>query len=126
MDSIHLWIVPAVLVALKVLFDLLPKPLFFAVVAAAVGAFYVRKNMEQARNQRAAKEIEESTDSFLGELDSAEKQRKEREAKKRAAKEQQRLDKIRLQEKQKVSFSSCGMALGMSVLFCVKFFLHHI
>lgn len=102
MDSIHLWIIPLVLVGLKVLYDILPKVAFFGIVAAIAIGYFANEKLATKRIERAAKELEESADSFLDEIDSADKVKKEKDAKKKASKELQRQEKLRAQEKQKV------------------------
>lgn len=102
MDSIHLWIVPLVLVGLKVLFDILPKPVFFGLLVLAIAGYFAHEKVKSSRLERAAKELEESADSFLDELDASDKARKEKEAKKKSLKEQQLKEKLKAQERQKV------------------------
>ena len=102
LESIHLWIVPLVLVALKVCYDILPKAVFFGIVALAILGYFSHQKAQNNRIEKAAKELEESADTFLDELDASEKARKEKEAKKRTLKEQQRKEKLRAQEKQQV------------------------
>ncbi len=50
----------------------------------------------------AAKELEESADTFIDELDKEAKAKKDKEAKKKALKEQQRKERLRAEEKKKV------------------------
>ena len=102
MDSVHLWIAPLVLVGLKVLYDILPKPVFFGLVAVIIAGYFINQKVQEARKEREAKELEESADTFLDELDASDKAKREKDAKKQLAKEQLRKEKIRMEEKQKV------------------------
>jgi predicted lipase len=102
MDSIHLWIVPLVLVGMKVLYDILPKPLFFGMVALVIVGYVANQKMQTTRIERTAKELEEEADTFLDELDATDKAKREKETKKKALKEQQKIEKMRVQQKQQV------------------------
>ena len=120
MDNIHLWIIPVVLIGMKILFDLLPKPVFFALLALLVGAYFLKQKMEASRNERAAKQLEETADTFLDEIDSENKTKKEKEAKKKALREQQQKERLRAEEKQKVIYMMSY--LSIPILVCVNYF----
>ena len=76
-DNVHFWIWPVLLVGVKIIFDLLPRIVFVALMAAAVGAFFLFNKNQEKKIEKAAEEVSSSIDEFLSELDKeAEEKRK--------------------------------------------------
>eukprot|EP01041_Mallomonas_annulata_P004227 gene4227-8410_t len=101
MDHIHFWILPLILVVIKLLFDLLPKPIFFGSIILIVVGYYSYGRFKTNQSERTAKQLEDSADTFLNELNSADKAKKEKESKKKNLKEQQKQDRLRTQLQKK-------------------------
>mmetsp|Transcript_19816 Transcript_19816/g.19926 ORF Transcript_19816/g.19926 Transcript_19816/m.19926 type:complete len:142 (+) Transcript_19816:213-638(+) len=97
MDHIHFWILPLILVVFKILFDALPKPVFFGSIVLIVVGYYSYGRFKMNQSERTAKSLEENADTFLDELNSADKKQREKDAKKKNLKEQQKQDRLRSQ-----------------------------
>jgi hypothetical protein len=78
-ESFHFWVLPLILVLLKFLFDLLPKPIFIGGFGLAVGGLYSYDNYRVKQEEKAAEELEQSADAFLEELTASENAAKEKE-----------------------------------------------
>ena len=82
-DHMHFWILPLILIVTKVLFDLLPTPVFFGLIFLGVGSYYAYDRFKANQSERTAKQLIESADTFLDELNSADKTKKAKEARKK-------------------------------------------
>lgn len=80
-ESVHFWVLPLILVIFKILFDLLPKPVFIALFVAFVGGLYGYDKYRVKKVEQEATEMQKSADQFLNELEESERIRKEQEAK---------------------------------------------
>jgi hypothetical protein len=85
-ENMHFWVLPLLLVLLKILFDVLPKLIFFALFFGAVGALYAYDKYRIKQSEKEASELEKSADQFLSELEESERIRKESEAKEKVSK----------------------------------------
>ena len=59
-DNVHFWIWPVLLVGVKIIFDLLPRIVFVALMAAAVGAFFLFNKNQEKKRQASPKIVQES------------------------------------------------------------------
>ena len=80
-DNIHFWVLPLVLVLMKILFDVSPKPIFIGLFGASLLAIYALDKYKVKQIEKEASEMEKSADLFLNELEESERIRKEEEAK---------------------------------------------
>lgn len=80
-ENMHFWVLPLLLVLLKILFDVMPKPIFFALFLGAVGALFAYDKYRIKQIEIDATEQEKTADQFLSELEESERIRKEAEAK---------------------------------------------
>jgi len=78
MDNIHLWILPVILVVIKLFFDLLPTPFFFGSILLVIGGYYAYNRFKVNQSERTAKQLEDSADTFLSELNRDDKIKKEK------------------------------------------------
>ena len=101
-DSVHFLIIPAALIILKIGFDLVPRPIFFSLVAILIGVYFFNGQRKAMKQASAAKELEESADTFIDELDKEANAKKDKESKKKAQKEQKQKERLRAEEKKKV------------------------
>ena len=72
-ENMHFWILPLILVFFKFLFDMLPKPVFFGLFAAAVVGIIAYDKYKVQQSEKAAQQLEKSADNFLDELAASEK-----------------------------------------------------
>ena len=84
-ENMHFWVLPFVLVLLKILFDVTPKPIFFGLFGASILAIYAYDKYRVKQIEKEASEMEKSADIFLSELEESERIRKEEEAKEKVA-----------------------------------------
>jgi 1-acyl-sn-glycerol-3-phosphate acyltransferase len=82
-NNIHFWILPLLLVIFNVLFDVLPKPIFFGLFAVAIGAFFAFDKYKVKQTEKNAQDLESIADTFLNELNASEKSKQEQEQQKK-------------------------------------------
>ncbi|CAE7799699.1 unnamed protein product [Symbiodinium microadriaticum] len=92
-ENIHFWVLPLILVLLKILFDVMPKPIFIGLFGACVLALYAYDKYKVKQIEKEASEMEKSADIFLNELEESERIRKAAEAKEKALKAKQKEDR---------------------------------
>ena len=83
MDHMHFWILPLILIIVKILFDVLPKPVFFGGIMLIIASYYSYQRFRLSQSERTAKQLEDSADDFLKELNSADKSKQDKESKKK-------------------------------------------
>lgn len=104
LEHVHFWILPLLLIVLKVLFDILPKIAFFALLLLAGFGIYSKNKYIEKQEELAAKELENKADLFWDELNQEEKEKELKDKARKEKKEKIQESRIKNQMKQKVPF----------------------
>lgn len=103
-ENFHFWILPILLIIIKILFDLLPKIIFIPLFLGLIGFIISNNQYKEKQEELLIKELENKADLFLDELNELERIKEEKEKIKKEKKDKLNELRIKNQEKQKVLF----------------------